>query len=73
MKTSNPLTYVAAGVLCISLGACASTTGSNPFGTVTGAVIGGAIGSVMTGHFSGTIVGAVVGGVAGYRIAKRNP
>lgn len=71
MKASALTSYLAAGALCLVLGACAANVNSTQVGGVTGAVVGGLVGSALTGSFTGAVVGAVVGGVAGFKISKR--
>lgn len=70
MNIKGSFRFLAAGALCLALGACMSNASDSQIGAVTGALAGGLAGSALTGNFAGAIAGLALGGAAGYEIGK---
>lgn len=66
----TPTRFLIAGLLSVSLAACAGMSHQDR-STVAGAAVGGVAGSVLTnGSALGTVGGAAVGGVVGHEVSK---
>jgi osmotically inducible lipoprotein OsmB len=70
MNIKGSSRFLAAGALCLALGACMSNASNSEIGAVTGALAGGLAGSALTGNLAGAIAGCVIGGATGYEIGK---
>jgi osmotically inducible lipoprotein OsmB len=68
--TQLRLSTLAAGLLCLALGACSGMSRQDR-NTATGAAVGGVAGAILTGgSTAGTVGGAAVGGVIGNQVDK---
>ena len=66
----TPTRILIAGMLSVSLAACAGMSRQDR-NTVAGAAVGGVAGSVLTnGDALGTVGGAAVGGYIGHEVSK---
>lgn len=70
MNIKGSSRFVAAGALCLALGACMSNASTSQIGVITGALAGGLAGAALSGNFAGAVTGLALGGVAGYEIGK---
>jgi hypothetical protein len=70
MNIKGSFRFVAAGALCLALGACMSNASTSHVGAITGALAGGLAGAALSGNFAGAMAGAAIGGAAGYQIGK---
>ena len=70
MNIKGSSRFLAAGTLCLALGACMSNASNSEIGAVTGALAGGLAGSALTGNLAGAIAGIAIGGATGYEIGK---
>lgn len=71
MRTTTRI--LLAGLLSVSLAACAGMSRQDR-NTVAGAAIGGVAGSVLTnGDALGTVGGAAVGGFIGHEVSRPEP
>ncbi len=70
MNIKGSSRFIAAGALCLALGACMSNASTSHVGAITGALAGGLAGAALSGNFAGAITGLAIGGVVGYEIGK---
>jgi hypothetical protein len=70
MNIKGSSRFLAAGALCLALGACMSNASRSEIQAITGALAGGLAGAALSGNLAGAIAGLAIGGVAGYELGK---